>query len=237
MSTRNKLLESIVLALGGAVTNPNNRNQLLYDWLIAKGGVPPQTRYVYNFNGVSTFVDTAQRIVDVDNLDGLKLEFTTSSSDGTIFSQGAVDSGADREFHIFYSAGILRLTAGGITSTLLSSSESPSESGVYELIFSPLNVEVKFNGSQLAVKPYSVGAARNTTNNNTLIGARYTSVASVAFLKSGYIYNIKVNDGSVYNYPINDRTFGVGAVIANTGTGPDATGVNLLESGWTEIPL
>ena len=39
------------------------------------------------------------------------------------------------------------------------------------------------------------------------------------------------------NYPINDRTFGAGAVIKNIGTGPDATGVNLLESGWTEIPL
>lgn len=39
MSTRNKLLERIVLALGGTVTNPNNRNQLLLDWLYAATGM------------------------------------------------------------------------------------------------------------------------------------------------------------------------------------------------------
>lgn len=38
MSTRNELLKQIVIASGGAVTNPNNRNQLLEDWLKAVGG-------------------------------------------------------------------------------------------------------------------------------------------------------------------------------------------------------
>ncbi len=33
--TRNQLLAKIVIATGGAVTNPNNRNQLLRDWLNA----------------------------------------------------------------------------------------------------------------------------------------------------------------------------------------------------------
>ena len=41
MSTRNKLLEQIVISLGATVTNPNNRNQLLQDWLNAAGGSPP----------------------------------------------------------------------------------------------------------------------------------------------------------------------------------------------------
>jgi len=35
MSIRNELLTQIVIAAGGSVTNPNNRNQLLKDWLAA----------------------------------------------------------------------------------------------------------------------------------------------------------------------------------------------------------
>ena len=35
MSIRNKLLAEIVVAVGGTVTDPNNRNQLLRDWLDA----------------------------------------------------------------------------------------------------------------------------------------------------------------------------------------------------------
>ena len=31
----NELLAQIVIAAGGTVTNPNNRNQLLKDWLLA----------------------------------------------------------------------------------------------------------------------------------------------------------------------------------------------------------
>jgi hypothetical protein len=33
--SRNEILASIVIAVGGTVTDPNNRNQLLRDWLIA----------------------------------------------------------------------------------------------------------------------------------------------------------------------------------------------------------
>lgn len=35
MKTMNELLAEIVVAAGGTVTNPNNRNQLLADWLAA----------------------------------------------------------------------------------------------------------------------------------------------------------------------------------------------------------
>lgn len=38
---RNELLTAIVLALGGAVRNENNRNMLLEDWLDAVGGGQP----------------------------------------------------------------------------------------------------------------------------------------------------------------------------------------------------
>tara|TARA_R110002110_G_C13122464_1_gene688004 strand:+ start:375 stop:485 length:111 start_codon:yes stop_codon:yes gene_type:complete len=35
MSIMNQLLAEIVVAAGGTVTDPNNRNQLLADWLLA----------------------------------------------------------------------------------------------------------------------------------------------------------------------------------------------------------
>lgn len=35
MSIMNELLAEIVVAAGGTVTDPNNRNQLLADWLLA----------------------------------------------------------------------------------------------------------------------------------------------------------------------------------------------------------
>ena len=37
---RNSDLVAIVLSLGGVVRNPNNRNMILEDWLIALGGTP-----------------------------------------------------------------------------------------------------------------------------------------------------------------------------------------------------
>ena len=35
MRTRNAILADIVIAVGGTVTDPDNRNQLLRDWLEA----------------------------------------------------------------------------------------------------------------------------------------------------------------------------------------------------------
>jgi len=32
---QNKILYKIIIALGGTITDPNNRNQLLKDWLAA----------------------------------------------------------------------------------------------------------------------------------------------------------------------------------------------------------
>lgn len=48
MNNRNKLLVDIVLAAGGTVTNPNDRNMLLQDWLDAAGGGPSPTPSQYD---------------------------------------------------------------------------------------------------------------------------------------------------------------------------------------------
>ncbi len=38
MRAMNTILADIVIAAGGTVTNPSNRNSLLKDWLLALGG-------------------------------------------------------------------------------------------------------------------------------------------------------------------------------------------------------
>lgn len=42
MSIMNELLADIVVASGGTVRDPNNRNKLLEDWYFALGGEYPQ---------------------------------------------------------------------------------------------------------------------------------------------------------------------------------------------------
>lgn len=49
MSNRNQLLAAIVEKVGGTVTNPHNRNQLLKDWLAA-------VSYQYTFDGIDDYI-------------------------------------------------------------------------------------------------------------------------------------------------------------------------------------
>lgn len=48
MSIRNELLVDIVEANGCSVTDPNNRNELLHDWLVCVGANP----VIYEGNGL-----------------------------------------------------------------------------------------------------------------------------------------------------------------------------------------
>ena len=49
MSIRNELLADILNALGCSITDPNNRNLLLNDWLVCVGSEP----VVYAGNGLN----------------------------------------------------------------------------------------------------------------------------------------------------------------------------------------
>lgn len=46
MSIMNKLLADIVVAYGGTVSNPSNRNQLLRDWLDAVTSGEPESQLI-----------------------------------------------------------------------------------------------------------------------------------------------------------------------------------------------
>ena len=195
-----------------------------------------QTRWVYNFNGVDTFIDTGQRIVDVDNLNGFSFEgYIDNFGAGTILSQSDSATVSGREFQVFI-LDSMEVNLGGVRTAILSSSLFPPSGANLKLSFNTSDVSVFINEILINTVAYTIGAAREPAT-TTLIGARGDGTGGAAFFKSGVMRDFKFNGGSIYNYPINDRTFGAGAVIANTGTGPDATGVNLLESGWQEIPL
>ena len=51
--TRNEILTRIVLANGGIVTNSDNENSLLNDWLLAVSSDPEIARYFTTFDSVA----------------------------------------------------------------------------------------------------------------------------------------------------------------------------------------
>lgn len=52
----------------------------------------------------------------------------------------------------------------------------------------------------------------------------------------GDAYNFKLNDGAVYDYPVDDGP-SAGGVVANKGTGPDLLLLNEVAGDWYEAPV
>lgn len=57
-----------------------------------------------------------------------------------------------------------------------------------------------------------------------------------ASLWRGLVYDVKVNDGSVYNFPMDDG-FQNNPTMRNTGSGADGTFINMTEAAWQQITL
>ena len=56
----------------------------------------------------------------------------------------------------------------------------------------------------------------------------------LAELAKGLVWGFKVNDGSVYDYPINDGWL-ANPVITNLGSGADATAIDFQEVDWNAV--
>jgi len=230
-NTRNELLAQIVTASGGTVRNKDNRNMLLEDWLTAVSG--PAERYVFNFNGVNQYIDTDARIIDIDNLNGLSFElYMGNFSQGTIISQSDSASAGQREFQLFILTD-LEVNLGGARTVIATSPNLPSSPGLLKVEFTSTEVIAYFSGSEIGRGVYTVGASRQPSA-KTWICARGNGSGGAGFFKWGLTYNIKFNDGSVYNYPVDDG-WSNNPTIRNTGSGANATLINGLESGWETI--
>lgn len=234
MSTRNKLLELIVLALGGTVTNPNNRNQLLYDWLTALGGPVPPTRLAPNFNGVAQLAEYPGKLIDIDNLDGFVLEGYFEPGDGTLYSQNTSATSSIREFQIYEGGGDVALILGGQTTTLSTGAATPVTSGVYRFEFGLTQVSFYFNSNLINTVTYNVGASREGDALFRVCARGNNSTASYGYFKSGLSYNHKINDGSVYNFPMDDG-WSNNPTMRNTGSGADGAFINMTEASWVEV--
>jgi len=222
-NTRNGLLAQIVAASGGAVRNESNRNMLLEDWLNAVSG--PATRQVFNFNGVDQYiqltpVDLSESTLELTigrdtSSSGVECIFSGLSGDFRSVLFGPQHPTNPNRLELISGAGFPAFNIGAF---------SDVEVLNFQYIFSASSCELFING-------VSVGSL--------LIGSDLT----LSYLASrdgsssffdGLIYNLKINNGSVYNYPVDDG-WPSNPVIRNTGSGPDATLINGLESGWETI--
>lgn len=207
MSTRNKLLESIVLALGGTVTNPNNRNQLLEDWLNAVSG--PATRLAPNFNGVS---QAASVSIPVTTSSVIEFDFISSSMQAG-FAALIDSTSSSNRIAIRASADGMAIQLIGCTGTI---DGLPIVSNVTALPMDGISHTIVLTPS---ISGTIANIARNFAN-------------SVFF--SGVLYNLKVGDGSAYNFPMDDGWVN-NPVMRNTGSGADGTFINMTEAAWVEI--
>jgi len=102
MSIRNELLVQIVIASGGTVRNPHNRNMLLEDWLLAVG-LPPipanalADYYLANNNLSSAIIDRVSGVEQLTNFTGTSRNLLqTSINPGTIETFLPAVQGFDR---------------------------------------------------------------------------------------------------------------------------------------------
>ena len=70
----------------------------------------------------------------------------------------------------------------------------------------------------------------STSGTIGFVGIRYTLTRHI----NGSIIGIKLNDGSVHNYPMDDGWVN-NPTMRNTGTGADGTFINMTEASWVEV--
>lgn len=227
MSTRNKLLEQIVLALGGTVTNPNNRNQLLQDWLNAVGGSPPSTRLVANLNGLTQYAKPSDITVSGDYEASIKIQST---------------AGLGAENEVVIGNDSLTTTYIGFLSNGTFRYRSPRGGNIdaslpVELLNSTAahTLTMRFVGNNVQIDIDSANIVNRTTSNTSpfVINAFGVYDTSIGFFFEGRLYDFTDSQGNIYamgdGWPNNP-------IMANSGTGLNGTWINLTEASWEEIP-
>ena len=207
-------INPVSFAVGGAVT-------------------PVQTRWVYNFNGVDSYINSGEITLSGD----FSVECDIQTTQAVDF---AICDGS--RFNSLPTYALIYVDNPDGLQFLIKNPVSGFDRYIFggrsEIINGQVNnIKLSRVGADLTayVNSVQIGSGANIGAGDVTLEGLWFGGQSRYMIGKGY--NVKINNGSVYNYPINDRTFGAGAVIANTGTGPDATGVNLLESGWEKIPL
>lgn len=123
MASRNELLEQIVIAVGGIVRDPNNRNSLLEDWLLAVDNPVIQRIFINNDDAAGAFYSMATPIVMASNFTaGTKAILPLSATNYTLIGQTA----SALNYLKILSTGFASISIDGdvVTSTVLATKDS-----------------------------------------------------------------------------------------------------------------
>lgn len=195
-----------IILASGGTITSQTRNGKLRDWLDAVS--QPTTRQAPNFNGVSQYGDVN---IPVFNGDLVRFNFIAEFS-------------AYLDFQVFIGT------------------------NTRDVVWKRSNGTFGIRGSCLldgvpiqdGVTPVPDDSERHefTLTSDSSDTLRY--IAKGFRVDTGYmdcpIFNLKVNDGSAYNFPMDDG-WPNNPTMRNDGSGADGTFINMTEASWVEIPL
>lgn len=214
---RNDLLKQIVVAAGGAVTDPNNRNELLKDWVNALSG--QAGRWYFSGNGVDQRIDFASDQVFSGDF-WIEAYVNMNSNGFHLASKG------DNNRIAFTSNGSLVVTASGVQAT------SSANSGILDNNVHKLRITRSSSG----LYQYSIDDVLQVQT----VQVSDDLVLSSLLNKLGGFTNIPAFAGRVYNYsdslgnalPLDD-SFANNPTARSTGSGANGTYINATEASWS----
>lgn len=222
---QNEILDDIILASGGEITSAT-RNGKLRDWLNAVS--QPTTRQAPNFNGVSQYANAG-----VITLSGsFEIEVTVNLLDNSI------EQWIYGDWVAVMQSVALRVSSGNVQFFISpngSGSESisiPISTGVRKIrcgLVSGVDIFIDVDGVE--VRQATVRTSVFASGESVFFGRKN----GAGFYFNGQIYNLKIGDGSVYSFPMDDG-WANNPTMSNTGSGADGTFVNMTEAAWVEIP-
>lgn len=171
----------------------------------------PITRLTPNFNGISQYAITT----DINMLSGDVLHFdiiaptALSASDRMLISES---SGFKSRVRVVPDGSIV-VDFGTLTIDGVEASTIPLDGAKHNCAFTATQ----------AIKVNLLAAQSNGAG----VFLRFCDFP---------IFNVKLNDGSIYNFPMDDG-WANNPTMRNTGSGPDGTFVNMTEAAWQEITL
>lgn len=225
-NTRNGLLAQIVQASGGTVTDASNRNSLLQDWLNAVSG--PVGRWYFTGNGVDQYIDVGN--ITYTNSLSLNFKFVINSTASiyTLFASGG--NGDSIWVYIESSTKITvryRDSTGSFVFKGFNVNVNPNVEYDFNFKYESDIFTISLNGNEVS---------QSATDHQPISGIKLLMYRGTFGIFSGRIWNFVVNDGSVYNFPLDD-SFANNPVARNTGSGADGTYINATEASWTyEVP-
>lgn len=197
------------------------------EYYLQLGGEEVQTRPAPNFNGVSQYGVLPDIPIPDDGF-FMSGKFRAKSLTGnqTIFWGGIVDF----QFRLQGSTGARLSWFNGTQHAALISGLTLEIDEEYTFTIETLGA----SGIRL-----TLGASQATNSDavslQALVSEQQLGRRNSGEFFNGLVYDVLINDGSVYNFPMDDGWTN-NPTMRNTSTGADGTFVNMTEAAWVEIP-